>query len=101
MISRIDHVSLAVNDFDKAEEFFTDILGLVPGASGNDQGNKFFWQIYSAGDLSRFELISPTGEGGFLDNFLRGREGGIHHVTFQVQNISETAMRLNSMNIPF
>jgi catechol 2,3-dioxygenase-like lactoylglutathione lyase family enzyme len=36
MIARIDHVSLAVKDQAKAERFFRDILGAVPGAAAAD-----------------------------------------------------------------
>lgn len=101
MIKRIDHVSLAVNDYERARVFFTELLGLVPGACGSDERSGFFWQLFSCGDLSRFELITPLKEGSFLDSFLDGKSGGVHHVTFQVENIRETARRLDLMNIPY
>lgn len=101
MIKRIDHVSLAVHDYEKAASFFTGLLGLVPGAYGSDESGGFFWQLFSCGDLSRFELITPTGEKSFLDSFLSGRSGGVHHITFQVEDISATAARLRSMNVPY
>ena len=75
MISRIDHVSIAVKDQEKAEHFFRDILGAIAGAGAGDPATKFFWQIFSLGDLSRLEIISPTGEGSFLDGFL-AEQGG-------------------------
>ena len=46
MISRIDHVSIAVRDQAKAEHFFRDILGAVAGAGMDDPKTKFFWQIF-------------------------------------------------------
>jgi len=101
MIKRIDHVSLAVNDYEKARVFFTELLGLVPGAYGIDEQSGFFWQLFSSGDLSRFELIAPLKEGSFLDGFLKGKSGGVHHVTFQVDDIKETAQKLDYMKIPF
>jgi len=36
MISRIDHVSIAVKDYEKAVHFFKDILGAIPGAAAGD-----------------------------------------------------------------
>ena len=101
MIKRIDHVSLAVSDYEKARVFFTELLGLVPGACGNDEQSGFFWQLFSCGDLSRFEIIAPTREGSFLDRFLEGKTGGVHHVTFQVADIRETAKRLDYMKVPY
>ena len=76
MISRIDHVSIALRDQKKAECFCREILGAVAGAGMGDPRTKFFWQIFSLGDLSRLEIISPTGEGSFLDGFLKDKEGG-------------------------
>jgi len=101
VIKRIDHVSLAVSDYERARVFFTELLGLVPGACGRDDQSGFFWQLFSAGDLSRFELIAPTKKGSFLEGFLKGKPGGVHHVTFQVNDIIDTAKRLDYMNIPY
>lgn len=36
MILRIDHVALAVKDYEKALAFFTKLLGAVPGAYAED-----------------------------------------------------------------
>ncbi len=100
MISRIDHVSLAVVDFEAAFRFFADLLGAVPGASGDDPAMKYHWEILSLGDLSRLELITPTGRGSFLDNFLKDRSGGVHHITLQVPDILEARGLLEDKGIP-
>jgi methylmalonyl-CoA/ethylmalonyl-CoA epimerase len=101
MISRIDHVSLAVRDQKKAEYFFREILGAVAGAGMDDPKTKFFWQIFSMGDLSRLEIISPTGKGSFLDGFLKDKEGGVHHITLQTPDLREAMAHLKKQGIPF
>lgn len=102
MISRIDHVSIAVKDYDEALAFFTKLLGIVPGASGKDDGIRYFWHVMSAGDLSRLELITPTGEGSFLDNFLAERKkGGVHHITFETPDINAMQDHLEQVKIPY
>jgi hypothetical protein len=53
------------------------------GAGAADEEMKYHWQIYSLGDMSRLELLHPTGPGSFLDGFLKEREGGVHHITLQ------------------
>jgi len=40
LISRIDHVSVAVRDYEKAEHFFRIILGGIPGARGGRSGHE-------------------------------------------------------------
>ncbi|MCE5281767.1 MAG: VOC family protein [Deltaproteobacteria bacterium] len=101
MISRIDHVSIAVRDQKKAERFFREVLGAVAGAGMDDPKTRFFWQIFSLGDLSRLEIISPTGEGSFLDGFLKDREGGVHHITLQTPDLGRAMARLEAEGIPF
>ena len=101
LISRIDHVSIAVRDYEKAKDFFQNILGAIPGASATDPAMKYFWQIFSLGDLSRMEILTPTGRSSFLDNFLDKREGGVHHITLQTRNIEETKALLDQHHIPY
>ena len=101
MISRIDHVSIAVKEFDRAHDFFKKIAGIVEGASAIDSQLEFKWEIYSAGDLSRLELMHPTGENSFLANFLSDKEGGVHHITFETPDIHKTKGRLDEYQIPY
>lgn len=101
MIQRIDHVSLAVTDYEKARNFFINILGAVPGASARDDSMKYMWQIFSIGDLTRFELLTPTGKGSFLDNFLSSKDGGVHHITFQTSDIRKSKLFLEQNGIPY
>jgi len=102
LISRIDHVSIAVRNQKKAEHFFRDILGAVTcvGSMGNPP-MKYFWQIFSLGDMSRLEIISPTGKGSYLDGFLKNKEGGVHHITLQTPDLHKAIKHLEENGIPF
>ena len=101
LISRIDHVSIAVRDYEKAEHFFRTVLGVIPGAVAEDPVMKYVWQIFSLGDMSRVELMRATGEGSFLDNFLAERGGGVHHVTLQTSDIERARDVLEKNGIPY
>jgi len=101
MIQRIDHVSIAVRDYDKALDFFTRILGAIPGSFARDAHMRYVWRINSLGDLSRLELIAPTGAGSFLDGFLKNREGGVHHITLQTPDIDHARKVLEDNAIPY
>jgi len=101
MILRIDHVSLAVNNYEKAVKFFVETFGAIPQSHGEDNNLKYYWKIFALGDLSRFELIKPTEKGSFLDNFLKNREGGIHHLVLQTPDIEMTRKRLETSKIPY
>lgn len=101
MITRIDHVSLAVKDYEGAVEFFTKILGAVSQYNGTDNNLKYYWETFALGDLSRFEIIKPTGKGSFLENFLKDKEGGIHHLVLQTPDIEMTREILEKNDIPY
>ncbi len=101
MISRIDHVSIAVKDYDLALDFFQKIAGIIPGASDTDNRLEFKWQMFSAGDLSRLELIHSTGPNSFLTKFLSDKEGGVHHITFETPDIYSTRANLEKHGISY
>ena len=101
MISRIDHVAIAVRDYEKAYHFFVDVLGAIPGAEGEEAPIKFMWRVFSLGDLSRLELLKMTGEGSFLESFLTDREGGVHHITLETPDMAACIRHLEDHGIPY
>ncbi len=101
MILRIDHVAVAVKNYHRAVDFIQKIFGAVQGVGADDSRMKYHWQLYSVGDLSRMEILSPTGNGSFLDNFLQHKNGGVHHITLQTSNIEETRKKLDDLGIPY
>ena len=102
MISRIDHISIAVNDYEKAFEFFHHVLGAVPGKEGLDDDLKFYFRVFSLGDLTRIEIIKPSGEGSFLERFLSAKTGGgVHHITLETPDIGAAKKMLDEKGIPY
>jgi methylmalonyl-CoA/ethylmalonyl-CoA epimerase len=101
MILRIDHISIAVQDYDKAKLFFQQLMGAVAGAGAIDEEMKYHWQIFSLGDMSRLELIHPTGPDSFLEGFLKTREGGVHHITLQTESLHQSRALLEAHAIPY
>ncbi|MBP7734435.1 MAG: VOC family protein [Spirochaetes bacterium] len=101
MITRIDHVAIAVRDYDRAYRFFSTLLGAVPGTSSRVDSMKYLWQNFSLGDLSRLELLTATGSGSFLDGFLAKKDGGVHHITMQTPDIKKAAAELERNGIPY
>ena len=100
MISRIDHIAIAVRDHEKAVRFFRDVLGAIPGAAYEVPRQQFIWQSLMLGDLTRLELVTPMGPGGLLENFLAKREGGFHHITLQTPDLGAAIRRLEEHGVP-
>ncbi len=99
MLERIDHISLAMRDIESAKKFFCDVLGFVPCAASVLEELRYLGQVFSAGDLTRIEMITPTGKGSFLDKFLAEREG-VHHICFQSLDIARVKEYLDEKDIP-
>ena len=51
----------------------------------------------------RIELMAPTPGSSFLDGFLAatGGRGGVHHVTFEVDDIDEAVAALDAHGVPW
>jgi methylmalonyl-CoA/ethylmalonyl-CoA epimerase len=98
----MDHVSIAVKDYERAYDFFHRVLGAVPGKEGVEDGLKFYYRVFSLGDLTRIEIIKPTGGGSFLDKFLMDKkDGGVHHITLEVPDIRQVKTMLDEKQIPY
>lgn len=92
---------LAVQDYEKAREFFSRLFGAIPCTHADDPSMKYHWQIMALGDLSRIELLTPTGPGSFLDGFLQKKQGGVHHITMQTPDIHLARRILDQNGIPY
>jgi methylmalonyl-CoA/ethylmalonyl-CoA epimerase len=101
MITRIDHIAIAVKDYDKAYNFYSTLLGAIPGSRSTDDNMKYLWQNLYLGDLSRLELLTAVGEGSFLDGFFSKKDGGVHHITLQTPDLKKAAAALDRNGVPF
>ncbi len=100
MIRRIDHVSIAVRDLEKARDFF---LGGLEGRElfcAPVPEQKFRWTTVELGTSCFIELIDPLEKDGFIYRFLEGRGEGPHHITLQVDDLQETHRNLQAKGIP-
>lgn len=100
MIRRIDHVSIAVRDLEKARAFFLDGLGGRELFCAPVPEQKFRWTTLELGTSCFIELIDPLEKEGFVYRFLEGRGEGPHHITLQVNDLQETYRILQEKGIP-
>ena len=99
MILRIDHISLAVRELQKAKDFFIDKLGGKELFSAPLEEQNFRWTTIELGTSCFIELIDPIGNEGFLQRFLDQRGEGMHHVTIQVEDAEAMAKKLKDNGI--
>ena len=94
MIGRLNHVAIAVPDLAAAAVRYRELLGArvsAPQALPEHGVTVIFIELAN----SRVELLSPLDEASPIAGFLeRHREGGLHHVCFEVPDILAAAEKL-------
>jgi methylmalonyl-CoA epimerase len=96
MIKRISHIGLAVENLDEAKTFFRETFNL-PVGDKEDLGELLF-SFVQLGDTN-LELLQSTTPVGQIAKFVQKKGQGVHHISFEVDNIQEELDRLNIRGI--
>ena len=93
MLSRIDHIGVAVEDLDAALELYADVLGMpvVHRETVAEQGVEAI--LLDVGE-NHVELLAPLGPDTPVGRFLARSGPGLHHVAYQVPDIEATLAAL-------
>jgi methylmalonyl-CoA/ethylmalonyl-CoA epimerase len=86
MLSRIDHVGIAVRDLDEAIRVYERRLGLRASARERLESEGIEVAMIPIGE-SRIELITPLGNDSTVEKFLRERGEAVHHVAYATDDI--------------
>lgn len=84
---RLDHVGIAVSDLEAAELLYTAALGGTVAAREELADERVRVVFIEAGG-ALLELLAPTGDAGPLARFLRSRGEGLHHLAFEVPDVT-------------
>ncbi|XSG77653.1 methylmalonyl-CoA epimerase [Herpetosiphon llansteffanensis] len=98
LLTRVDHLGLAVHDLEQAIASYRDQLAL-------DQ-----WEIIEMPErhmrvavgmvgTTLLELIAPTSPDAAFAKFLAERGEGIHHIAYTVENIDHALERLQAQGV--
>lgn len=94
MIGRLNHIAIAVPDLVAASALYRDTMGADVSAPA-DLPEHGVTTVFVALDNTKIELLHPLGEASPIAKFLdRNPEGGIHHVCYEVDDISAARDRL-------
>lgn len=97
-IKRIDHIALVVPDINKALSFWQDALGMTLSHM-EDVPNEQSLVAFLPAKESEVELVQPTSDGSGVARFLKKRGAGMHHICFEVYNITETMAHLKAKGV--
>ena len=86
---RLDHIGIAVSDLLAAELLYTAALGGAV-ASREELADERVRVVFIELDGALLELLAPTDDEGPLARFLRSRGEGLHHLAFEVPDLTAT-----------
>jgi methylmalonyl-CoA epimerase len=92
MLSRIDHVGIAVRDLDQAIQVYERRLGLRATGRERLQSEGIEIAMIPIGD-SRIELITPLTPESTVAKFLNERGEAVHHVAYATDDVADSLRR--------
>ena len=98
MLDKIEHIALAVADLDDAISLYKDKWGLPLEHREivEDQGVEE--AMFKIGE-SYVQLLAPLSAETTVGKFIAKRGEGLHHIAYEVENISEALERLRSEGV--
>jgi methylmalonyl-CoA/ethylmalonyl-CoA epimerase len=87
MITKIDHLGIAVKSLDEAIAYYENTLGLVCEGREEVESQKVRTAFFAAGDV-HIELLEPTSDESPIAKFLEKNGPGIHHIAFATDDIT-------------
>lgn len=103
LLTRIDHVGIAVNDLDSSVEFYETTFGLiVAGRETNEaQGVREAMLLVadSTAGASYVQLLEPLSPDTPVGKFLESRGEGVHHVGYGVVDVAAALEQLRADGI--
>ena len=96
MIGRLNHVAIAVRDIAKAAEVYRKTLGAKVSAAVPQPAHGVT-TVFITLPNTKIELLEPAGADSPIAKFLdRNPDGGIHHVCYEVDDISAARDQLKA-----
>ncbi len=96
MIKKVSHIGIGVENLDEARAFFKENFAL-PTSEQENFGELIFSFIHMEG--ANLELLQSTEPDGNIAKFIKSKGQGIHHISFEVDDIQAELDRLKDKGI--
>ena len=100
MIKKIEHIGIAVKDLEKSEALFEKLLGKKPYKQEEVKSEGVVTSFFKIAD-QKIELLSATTPDSPIENFIKERKEGVHHIALHVHSIEEEVGRLEKLGFEF
>jgi methylmalonyl-CoA epimerase len=96
MIKKIAHIGLAVDNLEEARAFFDETFGV--SVSHQEQFGELLFSFVPM-EGTDLELLQSTSAEGQIAKFIQKRGQGVHHISFEVDDIQAELDRLKLKGI--
>ncbi len=86
MLTKIDHIGIAVNSLEEAIPFYEKVFGLKCEKIEEVPSQKVKTAFFSVGEV-HLELLEPMSHDSPIAKFLEKKGQGVHHVAFATDKI--------------
>jgi methylmalonyl-CoA/ethylmalonyl-CoA epimerase len=93
MLTKINHIGIAVNSIEEAIPFYRDSLGMTLKGSEEVPSQKVKVAFLAIGE-SKVELLEPTSPDSPVAKFLEKNGPGVHHIAYSVPDIDQAIATL-------
>ena len=100
MITKIDHIAIAVQNLESALETFRNVIGCAGEAIRIEEvaSEKVRVAFITIGE-TKIELLEPLSDESPIAKFIAKNGDGMHHIALQTDDINKETERLESLNI--
>ncbi len=88
MLTKIDHIGIAVHSLDEAIPFYEKALGLTCEHVEEVPSQKVKTAFFALGEV-HLELLEPMSDDSPIAKFLEKKGPGIHHIAYHSDNIQQ------------
>ena len=90
---KIEHLGIAVEDMESANELYSNLLGVTPYKSEEVASEHVITSFFKVGP-NKIELLQATDPSSAIAGFIKKKGEGIHHIAFDVPDIRKEMARL-------
>ncbi|HBA71638.1 MAG: methylmalonyl-CoA epimerase [Geobacteraceae bacterium GWC2_55_20] len=98
MLTKINHIGIAVKSLDESITFYRDNLGMLFAGIEVVEEQKVRVAMLQVGE-SKIELLEPTAEDSPVARFIEKNGVGIHHVAFEVEDVEAAIAKLSEEGV--
>ena len=98
MITKLNHIGIAVESLEKAISFYRDVLKMKMTGSEVLEDQKVKLATFEIGGTV-IELLEPTGSDSPISKFIKKRGEGVHHIAYQTDDIVQGIDTMKKKNI--